>query len=76
VKWIRSEKKQTRAGKKMVLRVRKRAGMEAEDVLAPSPAAAGGSVWGKLLGGGSRAAALDGAQRLQIPFMIQGQGWW
>ena len=49
-------------GKKMVLRVRKRPGMEAEDVLAPPPSAGGGSVWGKLLGGGSRAQ--DGVQML------------
>ncbi len=49
-----------RAGKKMVLRVRKRPGMEADDVLAPPPAAGGGSVWGKLLGGGSKAQ--DGVQ--------------
>ena len=52
------------AGKKMVLRVRKRPGTEAEDVLAPPRPAggAGGSVWGKLLGGGSKAATQDGVR--------------
>ena len=43
--------------------VRKRPGMEAEDVLAPPKPAGGaaGSVWGKLIGGGAKVAAADGA---------------
>ena len=61
------------AGKKMVLRVRKRPGMEADDVLAPPPAASGSSVWGKLLGGGSKTQ--DGVQmrlavRLRAGFRV------
>ena len=48
----------------MVLRVRKRPGMEAEDVLAAPRTAggSGGSVWGKLIGGGTKPAAADGAR--------------
>jgi hypothetical protein len=51
------------AGKKMVLRIRKRPGMEREDVLAAPRGAggAGGSMWGKLLGSGTNPTPAVGA---------------
>ena len=47
----------------MVLRIRKRPGMEREDVLAAPRTAdrAGGSVWGKLLGSGTKPTPAVGA---------------
>ena len=47
----------------MVLRIRKRPGMEQEDVLAAPRAAGGssGSVWGKLLGSGTKPTPAVGA---------------
>ena len=47
----------------MVLRIRKRPGMEREDVLAAPRGAGGvgGSVWGKLLGSGTKPTLATGA---------------